>query len=109
MLREFDLNDDFRLKAEERNRNFKENAVRIINSKMLSVSVRSFLWKFVHNISYLETDIAKIDRTSVKCKLCQQEGVEREHLMLTCNNLHGVGVALMKTLHVFNPRYTDTM
>ena len=26
--------------------------------------------------------------------------------MLTCNNLNGVGVALMKTLHVFNPRYT---
>ena len=107
LLKEFDLNDDFKLKVEERNRNFKENAVRIINSKMLSVSVRSFLWKFVHNISYLETDIVKIDRTSVKCRLCQQEGVEREHLMLTCNNLNGVGVALMKTLHVFNPRYTE--
>ena len=107
LLREFDLYDGFKLKAEERNRNFKENAVRIINSKMLSVSVRSFLWKFVHNISYLETDTAKIDRTSVKCRLCLQAGVEREHLMLTCNHLNGVGVALMKTLHVFNPRYTE--
>ena len=27
--------------------------------------------------------------------------------MLTCNHLNGVGVALMKTLHVFNPRYTE--
>ena len=27
--------------------------------------------------------------------------------MLTCNNFNGVGVALMKTLHVFNPRYTE--
>ena len=35
LLKEFDLNDDFKLKVEERNRNFKENAVRIINSKML--------------------------------------------------------------------------
>ena len=43
LLRDFDLHDGFKLKAEERNRNFKENAVRMINSKMLSVSVRSFL------------------------------------------------------------------
>ena len=27
--------------------------------------------------------------------------------MLTCNHLNGVGVTLMKTLHVFNPRYTE--
>ena len=27
--------------------------------------------------------------------------------MLTCNNLNGVGVVLMKTLHVFNPRYNE--
>ena len=66
------------------------------------------MWKFVHNISYLETDIARIDKASVKCRLCQEVNVEREHLLVTCNRLNGVGEAMMKTLHLFNPRYTES-
>ena len=65
------------------------------------------MWKLVHNISYLETDNAKIDRINVKCRLCQEVDVNREHLLLSCNRLNGIGQALMNTLHIFNPRYTE--
>ena len=106
LIKEFNLNRDFILRVEERNNNFKENALRVINSKMVSISVRSYLWKFVHNISYLETDVI-IEKTNVKCRLCQEESVEREHILLTCNRLNGVGKALMNTLHIFNPRYNE--
>ena len=105
--KEFDRSVDFKLKAEERNNNFKENAVRVINSKIVSIQVRSYLWRLVHNISYLETDIVKIEKSNVKCRVCQEENVEREHLLLTCGRLNGVGPALIKTLQVYNPRYTE--
>ena len=39
--------------------------------------------------------------------VCQEVNVEREHLLLTCNRLNGVGSALVKTLHIYNPRYTE--
>ena len=67
------------------------------------------MWKFVHNISYLETDIVKIEKTIVKCRLCHEESVVREQILLTCNRLNRVGKSLMNTLHIFNPRYTDEM
>ena len=107
LLKEFDRSIDFKLRAEERNNNFKENAVRVINSKIVSIDVRSYLWRLVHDISYLETDIMKIEKSNVKCRVCQVVNVEREHLLLTCDRLSGVGSALIKTLHVFNPRYTE--
>ena len=95
LIKEFDLNRDFILRVEERNNNFKENALRVINSKFVSINVRSYLWKFVHNISYLETDVVKIEKTIVKCRLCHEESVEREHILLTCNRLNRVGKALV--------------
>jgi len=39
LLKEFDRSIDFKLKAEERNNNFKENALRVINSKLVSISI----------------------------------------------------------------------
>ena len=107
LCREFNISQNYKLKVEERNNNFKENALRVIYSNLVSVCVRSYLWKLVHNISYLETDNAKIDKTNVRCRLCQEADVKREHLLMSCNRLNGIGLALMNTLHIFNPRYTE--
>ena len=99
---EFQLDEGFKYKVVLDNPNLNvENAVTLVNSKLLSVKVRTTIWKQFHNVLYNDILKAKISNTVPVCKYCTEVDVNRVHLYFSCVKNNGCGRIFMKILQVF--------
>ena len=102
LQKELKIDQDFKLKIEINNENFEiTNAMRLINSKVLSLQVRNFLWKHMHRIYIYEWE-DKTNKGRVTCKSCGEFDINFIHLF-QCVMLNGVGQKLWNVLKVFDP------
>ena len=102
LQKELEIDEDFKLKIETKNENFDlTNAMRLVNSKVVSLHVRNFLWKHMHRIFMYEWE-DKSNKGKITCKSCEMENISAEHL-LKCDKLNDVGYKLVNVLKVFDP------
>ena len=68
---EFKLDEDWKLRVVPNNPNLNfDNAVHLINSKILTITVRGSLWKHFHDVHYDDILRGKIKNSVPVCKLC---------------------------------------
>ena len=102
LRKELDIDEDFKLKIVTKNENFElTNAMRLINSKVVSLQVRNFLWKHMHRIYMYEWE-DKINKGRISCRSCDEKDIDGKHLF-QCDMLNGVGQKLWNVLKVFDP------
>ena len=77
------------------------NAMRLVNSKVISLHARNFLWKHMHRIFMYEWE-DKTNKGRIACKSCELENIGIDHLF-KCDMLNDVGNKLVKVLKVFDP------
>ena len=102
LQKELNIDEDFKLKTETKNENFDlTNAMRLVNSKVISLHARNFLWKHMHRIFMYEWE-DKTNKGRIACKSCELENIGIDHLF-KCDMLNDVGNKLVKVLKVFDP------
>ena len=96
---EFKINDSFQLKVQLDNSQLNiDNAVSMINSKILSLKVRTNIWKQFHCVVYDDVIKGKIVNSSPVCKLCTEADVDKNHIYFFCEKYKGCGHTVLKVL-----------
>ena len=102
LQKELNIDEDFKLKIETQNEKFDmSSAMRLINSKVLSLQVRNFLWKHMQRIYTYEWE-DKTNKGRVSCKACDELDINSKHLF-QCDTLNGIGNKLLNVLKIFDP------
>ena len=105
LRKELNIDADFRLKIESNNDDFEiSNAMRLINSKTISLQVRTFLWKHMQRIYMYEWE-DKMNKGRTTCRSCEENDIDGKHLF-QCQKLCGVGQKMWEVLKVFDPGIT---
>ena len=96
---EFKLDEDWKLRVVQNNPNLNfDNAVHLINSKILTITVRGSLWKHFHDVHYDDILRGKIKNSVPVCKLCNDVDINKKHLFFSCGHLNGIGEMIMKVV-----------
>ena len=105
LKKQFNINENFKLKIELED-NTLENVMRFTDSKMISVSVRSFVWKFAHNILYSEINEAKTKLTIPCCDSCGEVDIDYKHCFFVCEKVYAIASKFLEVLKIFDPAYS---
>ena len=76
------------------------------SSKIISLPVRSHMWKLIHRIQFTEIEEAKVKLKNPTCKSCGEENIERVHLYFQCERVSDIGNNFLRVLKVFDPQYS---
>ena len=108
MKNEFNITEDFHMRIEKVYNNFSLNStLQFTNSKIISLPVRSHMWKMIHRIQFTEIEEAKVKLRSPSCRICGEEDIERIHLYFQCDGVTDIGRKFLRVLRVFDPQYSQ--
>ena len=97
------IGGDFKLKVEIDNPDLNtQNAVSLVTSKLLSVNVRTIVWKYFHNVIHDDLRESRIKNSIPICKLCLETGIDRVHIYYTCPKYKGCGRRLLEVMKTFD-------
>ena len=106
--KEFAISEEFKYKIEQQNTEVDVQKVSVaLNSKLISLPVRSLLFRFFHMLLYFEPEESKIRNTKAICKLCDEVDITRCHIYFRCSKLYGIGREFMRILRVLDPKFTE--
>ena len=99
---EFQIGEQFALKVELDNQELSlRNAVGMVKSRILSVKVRTNIWKLFHNVVYDDILKGKVANSTPDCKLCTAADIDRLHVYFSCEKYRGCGQDVLKVLSGF--------
>ena len=107
MKNEFNITEDFHMRIQEVYNDFSlSSALQFTDSKIISLPVRSHMWKLIHRIQFSEFEEAKVKLKSPSCRNCGEENIERIHSYFQCDRVADVGRKFIRVLRVFDPHYS---
>ena len=107
MKNEFNITEDFHMRIQEVYNDFSlSSALQFTYSKIISLPVRSHMWKLIHRIQFSEFEEAKVKLKSPSCRNCGEENIERIHSYFQCDRVADVGRKFIRVLRVFDPHYS---
>ena len=107
MKNELNITVDFHMKIEDVYNDFSLNsALQFTNSKIISLPVRSYMWKLIHRIQFTEIEEAKVKLITPSCRSCGEENIDRIHLYFHCEKVDDIGRKFLRVLRVFDPQYS---
>ena len=105
LMKQFNINEDFKLKIEIEDDTL-ENVSRFTDSKLISVTVRSFMWKLAHNIIYSEINEAKTKLGIPCCDICGDVDIDYIHCFFICEKICEISRRFLEVLKIFDPAFT---
>jgi len=106
---EFHITEDYKLRIELLYQDScLQNILQFTNGKVLSLPVRSNMWKIIHRIKFTEIEEARVKLSNPSCKICGKEDIDRVHIYFECEKVHEIGEKFLQVLRVYDPQYTFT-
>ena len=104
---EFNIAEDFKLRIEFLYEDFcLQNILHFTNGRVISLPVRSTMWKLIHRIKFSEIEEAKVKLSNPVCKICDEEDIDRIHIYFECEKVLDIGKNFLRVLRVYDPQYT---
>ena len=104
MKNELNITVDFHMKIEDVYNDFSLNsALQFTNLKIISLQVRSYMWKLIHRIQFTEIKEVKVKLISPSCRSCGEENIDIIHLYFHCDRVDDIGRRFLRVLWVFDP------